>query len=91
MEADPFQTIDQNGVGQLIQMAVVKGRSTRGDLKIQHEDIHPRLAKDSQITAFSVGQYLLPQRLFTDAADPGDTTCLQQRIFHTDMGVQTAC
>ena len=34
LEADPFQTIDQNGVGQLIQMAVTKGRSTRGDLKI---------------------------------------------------------
>jgi pyruvate,orthophosphate dikinase len=34
LEADPFQTIDQNGVGQLIQMAVIKGRSTRGDLKI---------------------------------------------------------
>ena len=34
LAADPFQTIDQDGVGQLIQMAVVKGRSTRGDLKI---------------------------------------------------------
>ncbi len=34
LEADPFQTIDQSGVGQLIQMAVIKGRSTRGDLKI---------------------------------------------------------
>jgi pyruvate,orthophosphate dikinase len=34
LEADPFQTIDQAGVGQLIQMAVVKGRSARGDLKI---------------------------------------------------------
>ena len=34
LEADPFQTIDQNGVGQLIQMAVIKGRSTRNDLKI---------------------------------------------------------
>ena len=34
LEADPFQTIDRNGVGQLIQMAVTKGRSTRGDLKI---------------------------------------------------------
>jgi len=34
LEADPFQTIDQSGVGQLIQMAVVKGRSTRGDLKV---------------------------------------------------------
>jgi pyruvate,orthophosphate dikinase len=34
LEADPFQTIDQAGVGQLIKMAVIKGRSTRGDLKI---------------------------------------------------------
>jgi len=34
LEADPFQTIDQNGVGQLIQMAVQKGRSVRNDLKI---------------------------------------------------------
>lgn len=34
LEADPFQTIDQSGVGQLIQMAVVKGRSTRNDLKV---------------------------------------------------------
>jgi pyruvate, orthophosphate dikinase len=34
LEADPFQTIDQNGVGQLIEMAVSKGRATRGDLKV---------------------------------------------------------
>jgi pyruvate, orthophosphate dikinase len=34
LEADPFQTIDQNGVGQLIEMAVTKGRSTRSELKI---------------------------------------------------------
>jgi len=34
LAADPFQTIDQEGVGQLIQMAVEKGRKTRGDLKI---------------------------------------------------------
>jgi pyruvate,orthophosphate dikinase len=34
LEADPFQTIDQAGVGQLIQMAVIKGRSTRSDLKV---------------------------------------------------------
>jgi pyruvate, orthophosphate dikinase len=34
LEADPFQTIDQAGVGQLIQMTVIKGRSTRSDLKI---------------------------------------------------------
>jgi len=34
LKADPFQTIDQEGIGQLIQMAVQKGRGTRGDLKI---------------------------------------------------------
>ena len=34
LEADPFQTIDQSGVGQLIEMAVNKGRSTRKELKI---------------------------------------------------------
>jgi pyruvate,orthophosphate dikinase len=34
LEADPFQTIDQDGVGQLIEMAVQKGRQTRPDLKI---------------------------------------------------------
>jgi len=32
--SDPFQTIDQNGVGALMKMGVEKGRSTRGDLKI---------------------------------------------------------
>jgi pyruvate, orthophosphate dikinase len=34
LEADPFQTIDQSGVGQLIEMAVQKGRGARSDLKI---------------------------------------------------------
>ncbi|NVO18252.1 MAG: pyruvate, phosphate dikinase [Bacteroidetes bacterium] len=34
LPADPFQTIDQDGVGQLIEMAVVKGRGTRKDLKV---------------------------------------------------------
>ncbi len=34
MPADPFQTIDQEGVGQLIEMAVVRGRSTRNKLKV---------------------------------------------------------
>ncbi len=34
LPADPFQTIDQSGVGQLIQMSVEKGRSTRKDLKV---------------------------------------------------------
>jgi pyruvate,orthophosphate dikinase len=31
---DPFEALDQNGVGQLVKMAVDKGRSTRPDLKI---------------------------------------------------------
>ncbi len=34
LAADPFQTIDQEGVGQLIEMAVEKGRAARKDLKI---------------------------------------------------------
>ncbi len=34
LASDPFQTIDQNGVGQLIEMAVLKGRATRKDLKV---------------------------------------------------------
>lgn len=34
LSADPFQTIDQDGVGQLIKMAVDKGRGTRKDLKV---------------------------------------------------------
>jgi pyruvate,orthophosphate dikinase len=34
LKADPFQTIDQEGIGQLIRMAVEKGRKTRPDLKI---------------------------------------------------------
>jgi pyruvate,orthophosphate dikinase len=31
---DPFQTLDQEGVGQLVEMGVKKGRATRADLKI---------------------------------------------------------
>ena len=34
LPADPFQTIDATGVGQLIEIAVMKGRKTRKDLKI---------------------------------------------------------
>jgi pyruvate,orthophosphate dikinase len=33
LEVDPFAQIDQSGVGQLVEMAVQKGRSTRPDLK----------------------------------------------------------
>ena len=31
---DPFQTIDQGGVGELMELGVKRGRSTRKDLKI---------------------------------------------------------
>jgi pyruvate, orthophosphate dikinase len=34
LAADPFQTIDQDGVGQLIRMSVEKGRATKPNLKI---------------------------------------------------------
>ncbi len=33
LNVDPFQVLDQNGVGQLIEMAVDKGRSVRPELK----------------------------------------------------------
>ena len=32
--ADPFQVLDQNGVGQLVQMATEKGRSVNPNLKV---------------------------------------------------------
>ena len=32
--ADPFQTIDQDGIGQLVEIAVQKGRTTKPELKI---------------------------------------------------------
>jgi len=34
MDVDPFQSLDTKGVGQLIEIAVKKGRSKRKDLKI---------------------------------------------------------
>ena len=33
-ESDPFAKLDQNGVGQLVEMAVEKGRATRPDIKL---------------------------------------------------------
>ena len=33
LKVDPFQVLDQHGVGQLVQMATEKGRSVRPDLK----------------------------------------------------------
>lgn len=32
--ADPFQTLDQSGVGMLVKMGIERGRATRPDLKI---------------------------------------------------------
>ncbi|MEM6472632.1 MAG: pyruvate, phosphate dikinase [Planctomycetota bacterium] len=34
LEVDPFQSLDQTGVGQLVEMGVQKGRSTKKDLKV---------------------------------------------------------
>ena len=34
LDHDPFQSLDQTGVGQLVQMGVEKGREVRSDLKI---------------------------------------------------------
>jgi pyruvate,orthophosphate dikinase len=34
LKDDPFQTIDQSGVGELVKIAVEKGRRTRKDIKI---------------------------------------------------------
>jgi pyruvate, orthophosphate dikinase len=34
LHVDPFQSLDVNGVGQLVEMGVKKGRQTRPDLKV---------------------------------------------------------
>ena len=34
LEVDPFQALDQTGVGQLVEMGVQKGRSTKNNLKV---------------------------------------------------------
>ena len=34
LEKDPFQSLDTTGVGQLVQMGVEKGRSTKKKLKV---------------------------------------------------------
>ncbi len=34
LDCDPFQSLDQEGVGQLVQMGTEAGRSTRRDLKV---------------------------------------------------------
>ncbi len=34
LEVDPFQELDQTGVGQLVEMGTTKGRSVRPDLKV---------------------------------------------------------
>jgi pyruvate,orthophosphate dikinase len=34
LSADPFQTLDQTGVGQLVEMGIKRGRATRKDLKV---------------------------------------------------------
>ena len=34
LKNDPFEILDREGVGQLVEMAVKKGRATKPDLKI---------------------------------------------------------
>jgi pyruvate,orthophosphate dikinase len=34
LPADPFQTIDQEGIGELIKLGITRGRKTRKDLKV---------------------------------------------------------
>ncbi len=34
LEADPFATLDRDGVGELVQLAAERGRQTRADLKL---------------------------------------------------------
>jgi len=34
LPSDPFETLDQSGVGKLVEMGTQKGRSTRKDLKV---------------------------------------------------------
>ena len=34
LEQDPFQVLDRDGVGQLMKIAIDKGRSTRPDIKL---------------------------------------------------------
>src|SRR5581483_2985950 len=34
MPEDPFQVLDQEGVGQLVEIGIKKGRSVRSDLKV---------------------------------------------------------
>ena len=34
LKRNPFETIDQDGVGQLVEDAVERGRSTRPDIKL---------------------------------------------------------
>jgi len=34
LPVDPFESLDQEGVGQLVEIAVERGRKTKSDLKI---------------------------------------------------------
>ena len=34
LTSDPFEVLDQEGVGQLVQMGISKGRSTKANLKV---------------------------------------------------------
>jgi pyruvate,orthophosphate dikinase len=45
LKVDPFQVLDQNGVGQLVRMATEKGRAIRPDLKCGEHGGEPSSVK----------------------------------------------
>ncbi len=55
IEDDPFQVLDQAGVGKLIQMACELGRKTRQDLKLGHLRRARRRAPQSSPSATALG------------------------------------
>lgn len=52
LKFDPFQVLDQNGVGQLVRMATEKGRAVRPDLKCGicgEHGVNPRLLSSATV------------------------------------------
>ncbi len=66
LQNDPFQVLDRDGVGQLVKMAVEKGRKTRKDLKIgicgEHggEPSSVEFCHNSGLTYVSCSPYRVP-------------------------------
>ena len=66
LKADPFQSLDQEGVGMLIEWAIKKGRSTRKHLEIgicgEHGgDVKSvKFCHDSQMDYVSASAFRIP-------------------------------